>query len=79
MVYGNPFAPILPMEIWLLIRKFKVELEMSEKLDRIERIDKLLKHHRFMWKSPYSTARARRTSKRMYKLWEKERDDVING
>lgn len=74
----NPFAPILPLEIWLMINKYKKEMEYQEKLLKIQSLDKLIRHNRTRWKSPYSTNKRRREAKREYKLLCEERERIIN-
>ena len=76
-VYGNPLHPLVPMEIWLLIRKFKEELEFEEKIKKIRRLDRLVVHYRFLWRSPYSTKEARRRAKYDYYSACEERAAII--
>jgi hypothetical protein len=78
LIDGNPFEGVLPLEIWLLIRKFKIELETADKLSKIQRLDKLIRHHLLIKRSPYTTSKQKRCSKHQYQLFWEERAELMN-
>ncbi len=75
---GNPLYPLVPMDVWLIIRKFKEELEIEEKMAEIRRLDYWIRLHRMAWKADFNTAHGRRESKYAYHRCVKRRKDIIN-
>lgn len=41
----NPFAGILPYEILIIIRRYKIEMEMRAWTQAIERLNRLISHY----------------------------------
>jgi hypothetical protein len=75
----NPFKNILPLEIWLLIRKYKIQFELADISKELDRKRRLISAYHHELHNPFTVGYKRRQARRFIKNLKYEMDIYLKN